>query len=125
MNPSYAILPPIAMMTIGFCNPVDGHAEDVAARRELRAAITAIGGERVLPSVHALELHAIGHRNMLEQSSGWSGDRFAWTDTAAARGVTDRFMFQRNGPGMYQASHAVAHDGKIRSTVDTSLCRRQ
>ena len=68
MNPSYAILPLIAMMTIGFCNPVVSHAEDVAARRELRAAITAIGGERVLASVHALELHAIGHRNMLEQS---------------------------------------------------------
>jgi hypothetical protein len=43
-------------------------AVDVAPRRELAAALAAMGGRQVLTSVHALRFEAVGHRNMLEQS---------------------------------------------------------
>jgi hypothetical protein len=41
---------------------------DGSARRELALALSAMGGRKVLSSIHALRFQAVGHRNMLEQS---------------------------------------------------------
>ena len=53
---------------VGFCNPAFAQPGAGAAHDEIQAAITAMGGEQVLDSVHSLEFSAVGHRNMLEQS---------------------------------------------------------
>lgn len=56
-------------------------------------------------------------------SSGWVHDRFTWTDAKSARGITDRFVFQRQGRRTYQVTYATTHDGRTWSTGDTLLCR--
>ena len=44
-------------------------------------------------------------------SPGWQDDRITWTDTAPARGVTDRFVFQRKDRRSYRVTYAVTRDG--------------
>jgi hypothetical protein len=59
-------------------------------------------------------------------SSGWKDDRLTWTNTASARGVTDRFVFQRKGAQAYQVTYAVTRgSGTAWATVDTSLCHKR
>ena len=64
-------------------NAVDG--PDMSARTEIKTAITAMGGEDLLKSVHAIQYSAVGHRNMLEQSlrpdGPWWQDYFQGTLT--------------------------------------------
>lgn len=57
----------LAVSSTGICNAAVAR-NDTNARQEVTAAITAVGGEELLASVHSLEFDAVGHRNMLEQS---------------------------------------------------------
>jgi hypothetical protein len=81
----------VAMAAIEVGHPPVVHDDAPTARRELTAAIAAMGGEQVLASVHTLELRAVGHRNMLEQSlrpdGPWWQDYFQLDEI---RDFTDR-----------------------------------
>lgn len=57
-------------------------------------------------------------------SAGWHRSRFIWTDTAPARGVTDRFVFERKDSNTYQVTYGTTRDGVIWSTGDTLLCAK-
>ncbi len=58
----------LTVSAMGFCGAAVARSDANIARKELMAAISAMGGEQVLTSVHSLEFDAVGHRNMLEQS---------------------------------------------------------
>jgi hypothetical protein len=68
MTPGYALSLTFALGAVALGNPLSAHEDALTAHHVLSAAMAAMGGERVLTSVHSLELDAVGHRNMLEQS---------------------------------------------------------
>lgn len=71
------------------------------ARGELQDAIQAMGGEATLKSVHSLQISAVGHRNMLEQSlrpdGPWWQDYFQLTEIRDFVGKRERVTSQHRG----------------------------
>ena len=70
-------------------------------RLELGAALAAMGGRKVLASVHILRLEAVGHRNMLEQSlrpaGPWWQDYFQLDELRDFDSGSERVAQQHRG----------------------------
>lgn len=68
MKTSHGYLLLLLASVVGFCAPAAARPEADGARQEVKSAIVAMGGEKVLTSTHSVAFDAVGHRNMLEQS---------------------------------------------------------
>ena len=101
MTAGYVTSLPLALAAIALGGPISGHADALTARHELAAAIVAMGGERVLTSVHSLQLDAVGHRNMLEQSlrpdGPWWQDYFQVDEIRDFAGHRERVTQRHRG----------------------------
>lgn len=85
----------------GLCGVATAHPDAGVARREVMAAVKAMGGEPVLSSVHGIEFDAVGHRNMLEQSlrpdGPWWQDYFQLSEVRDFTARSERVDSQHRG----------------------------
>lgn len=90
-----------AMVVVLLGTAARGDDSRTTALKEINASLTAMGGEATLRSVHSLQISAVGHRNMLEQSlrpdGPWWQDYFQLTETRDFLGQRERVTSLHRG----------------------------